>query len=483
MTDKLLIKNAFFSFVKAFLTLFFPLISFPYASRILLPEGIGKVNFAISTVSYFTMLSNLGITSYATRECAKYKNNKIELTKFTKEILSIQFICIIISLILFFISIFTIPKLFAYRTLLLIFSLHIVLNIFTLDWLYYAIENVKIIPLFSFIFQLLSLIYLFCFVKTKDDLIPYAIFGIIPAIGTAFSNTIYSTKYISYKEKIKLNLKKHIPYIFTFFGMTVVTNLFSILDTSMLGFLSIDYELGIYTASIKINKMVIGLVVSLFAVLLPRLHLYYKDNKNQFISLCQKSLNIVILLAIPISMGLYILSDPLIYLFCGSNYSDSVNVMQIMTPIVCFIGISNLLGTQILPAISKEKLSLLSYGIGCAVNVIFNIILIPNYGAIGAAIATLIAEFITLSILVFFNKNIVFNKNIIKSLIQSVFSALLMLLILELIKYKITNAFLKLILLPIIGMLIYAICLYLLKNPIFYELLEKFKNVLKKLLR
>ena len=88
-----------------------------------------------------------------------------------------------------------------------------------------------------------------------------------------------------------------------------------------------------------------------------------------------------------------------------------------------------------------------------------------------------------MSILVFFNKNIVFNKNILKSLIQSVFSALIMLLILELIKYKITNAFLKLILLPIIGMLIYAICLYLLKNPIFYELLEKFKNVLKKLLR
>lgn len=476
MTDKLLAKNAFFSFVKAFLTLFFPLISFPYASRILMPEGIGKINFAISTVSLFTMLSNLGITSYATRECAKVKNNKIELTKFVKEILSIQFICILISLILFFISILTIPKLFEYRTILLIFSLHIILNIFTLDWLYYAIENVKIIPLFSFIFQVIALVYLFCFVKTENDLIPYAIFGVIPAIGTAFSNTIYSTKYVSYKENVRLNLKKHVPFIFTFFGMTVVTNLFSIIDSSMLGFLSSDYELGIYTASLKINKMVIGLVVSLFTVLLPRLHLYYTDNQNQFNTLCKKSLNIVILLSIPISFGLFLLSDSLIYLFCGTNYFNSVNVMKIMTPIVSFIGISNILGTQILPSISKERLSLISYGAGCCINIICNLLFIPNYGAKGAAIATLIAEFLTLIILSLFNKNITLDKSIFKNLIKAIISSFIMFIVLEFLKQYINNVFICVIVIPIIGIIVYLICLYLFKTPLIFEILNKIKK-------
>lgn len=486
MPNMLLIKNSFFSFLRAFLSFAFPLISFPYASRILQPDGTGKVNFALSVVTIFTLLANLGITSYATRECSKIKSNKIELTKFVKEILVINLISAFISFVLLLITINSIQKLYNYKSLILIFSLHIIANVFFMDWFYYAIDKVKIIPFFSLIFQFLSLIFLFTFVKSKNDLNNYAIFGIIPICGSAITNFLYSTKYVNYKDKIKLNLKQHIPFLFTFFGMSIVSNLYSIIDSSMLGFLSSDFELGIYTAAIKINKIIIGLIVSFFTVLLPHLSRFKNENSDTKLhKLSQQSIQIVILLTIPLSIGLNIIAKPLILLFCGSTYQDAIIVMKIMTPIVFFIGITNIIGTQILPAIQNEKKSLLSYILGLTINFILNYLLIPKYGAIGAAYATFFAELITMIIQIFLVRKIFFKKEIFITLFQTIISSLILFIFLYTTIKIVKNIYIQLFVLPIFSVVLYAICLILLKNyfiiKIKNKLLTKLQFKLEKL--
>lgn len=471
MINKLLIKNSLFSFLRAFLSFAFPLISFPYASRILQPNGIGKINFALSIVTIFTVLSNLGITSYATRECAKYKDDKNKLTKFVKEILLINIISATISFILLFITINSIPKLNDYKSILLIFSLHIIANVFFMDWFYYAIDNVKIIPLFSSIFQLISLIFLFTFVKSKEDLNYYAIFGVIPICGSAITNFIYSTKYVDYRKKIKLNLKQHITFLFTFFGMSIVSNLYSIIDSSMLGFLSSDFELGIYTAAIKINKIIISLIVSIFTVLLPHLSRIKNENcEIKFYVVSQKAIQVVILLTVPLAIGLNVLAKPLIILFCGASYQEAINVMKIMTPIVFFIGITNIIGTQILPAIQKEKNSLWSYLIGLSINFILNYLLIPKYGAIGAAYSTFVAEFITMIIQILLIKKFIINKEIFITLIQTIISSLVLLLFLIISVDLVFNIYIQLFILPIFAIVLYVFLLSLLKNTLIIEI-------------
>ncbi|MBQ5645905.1 MAG: oligosaccharide flippase family protein, partial [Treponema sp.] len=166
MAEKSLKKNAIYSFIKAFMNLAFPVITFPYASRILLPEGIGKVNFANSIVSYFIMIAGLGIGTYAIREAAKVRNDKTQLTKFSKEILSINLIATAIAYILFFIAFIFIPKLNPYRTMLLICSTKILFTTIGMDWFYSALEEFKYITLRSVFFQAISLIFLFIFVRT-----------------------------------------------------------------------------------------------------------------------------------------------------------------------------------------------------------------------------------------------------------------------------------------------------------------------------
>ena len=238
MAEKSLKKNALYSIIKEFMNLAFPVITFPYASRILLPEGIGKVNFANSIVSYFIMIAGLGIGTYAIREAAKVRNDKTQLTKFSKEILSINLIATAIAYILFFIAFIFIPKLNPYRTMLLICSTKILFTTLGMDWFFAAIEDFKYITLRSVFFQTISLVFLFIFVRTKNDILWYTAFGIISSVGSNICNLFYCTKFIDLRQKLKLELKKHLKPIFTFFGMTLATSIYTMLDTTMLGFLS-----------------------------------------------------------------------------------------------------------------------------------------------------------------------------------------------------------------------------------------------------
>ena len=293
MSEKSLKKNAFYSFLKAFMTLIFPIITFPYASRILTPEGIGKVYFANSIVSYFVMFGSLGIGTYAVREASKVRDNKIELIKFFKEILLINLISSIISYCTFFILLIFVPKFNQYTLLLLISSIRILFTTLGLDWFYSALEEFKYITIRSIFFQIISLLVLFIFVKTKEDILWYVIFGLISSVGSNICNFFYCRKFLNLQIKVDLNLKKHIKPIFIFFGMTVATSIYTMLDTSMLGFLSSDIEVGYYSAATKINHMVLSLIVAITGVLLPRFSIYIKNEDYlNFQNLFNKSFSI-----------------------------------------------------------------------------------------------------------------------------------------------------------------------------------------------
>ena len=391
---KSLRKNSFFSFFNAFTTLLFPLITFPYASRILHPEGIGKNNFAVSIEGYFAMLAGLGISSYATREAAKLRENKFEFSKFCKEIITINLISMIISYALLVTLLFTVPKFEQYRLIILVRSMNIFFSTIGLEWLYRAEEDFKYITLRSFIFKIAGLIFLFIFVRDQDDIVEYTFFGILTSVASNICNLFHSTKYIDYKIKCKLEITKHLKFIFTFFGMVVITSLYTILDTSLLGFLSDDFQVGLYTAATKLNKISLTLITSLTAVLLPRLSHYAKNNeKEKIIELSQKSASIIILLSLPIIVGLIFLAKPLTLIFSGKEYLQAIPAMNIISPIVFFISLSSLIGGQIFASINKEKLTLISTTIAAVINITMNLIFIPKYGAVGAAIGTVIAEF------------------------------------------------------------------------------------------
>lgn len=480
MKQKSLKKNAFYSVLKVFLSLIFPLITFPYASRILLPEGIGKINFANSVISYFCMIASLGIGGYATREASKIRDDRKALSKLFKEIISINLVCCFVAYILFFIALHFISKFSNYRTLLLVSSIKILFSVLGIEWIFIANEDFKYITIRTFFIQLFSLIYLFVFVHTTEDIIHYAIFGLLTAVGCNAFNFIFIGKYVDLGFKTKLEIQKHLKAILIFFGMTIVTSIYTMLDTAMLGFLSSDIEVGYYTASTKLGHMVLSMLTAITVVLLPRLTNYaQKNDTSSFNELVKKSANILLLLSIPMTCGLIILARPLVLLLSGKQYLPAVISMQIISPILIIISFGSLTGVQILPAIGKEKISFYSYIIGAITNIILNSILIPQYGALGAAIGTVGAESSVTVVQIFFTRKYIINKDFFITLVETLFASSLMIVVINFINSYINSIVIQLIASVIIGILIYSSILIILHNQYFLFYTKKILKTIK----
>ena len=195
MSQKSLKTNAFLNTLKTVLTLFFPLITFPYSSRVLGPENIGKVNFAQSVVSYFAIIASLGISTYATREAAKVRDDREKLSQISSEIFIINLISTVIAYVLLVASLIFVRKFDDYRLLIIICSTLIVFTTVGMGWLYQAVEDYLYITVRSLAFQIISVILLFTLVKSKDDYLWYASINIISNVGANILNFIHARKY------------------------------------------------------------------------------------------------------------------------------------------------------------------------------------------------------------------------------------------------------------------------------------------------
>ncbi len=475
MHNKSLKKNAVLNVTKTMMGIIFPIITFPYASRILQPEGIGKVNFANSIISYFALIASLGIGTYATRETAKIRDNISELRKFIKEILIINLSSTLVAYILFFISLLTIPKLQDYRALLLISSLTIIFNTIGIGWFYSAIEEYGYITLRSIIFQIINIAFLFLFVKTKEDIYLYAFMNVIAAVGSNILNLFHLKHFISLKGNDSLELKKHLKPIFIFFGLAAITSVYTILDSTMLGFLSNDEQVGYYSAATKINKMVLMLVTAIGGVLFPRLSYYSeKEDKTEFFNLLLKGFAITLCIAVPCTLGLHLLSSPITLLFSGERYLPSVPVMEIMNPIIIIISISNFIGIQYFLPLGKEKITVQSVIIGAISNFTLNLILIPRFQAFGASIATVSAEsLVTLFQLIKARKEIKYKK-LLLNFMEFVFAGGVMSIFVVFITKSIDKPLLQIVYSMIGGATVYYVVLVILRNKIVLSITKTF---------
>lgn len=473
MSEKSLKKNAALNMIKVLMSLLFPLITFPYSSRVLGPVYTGKVNFAQSIVSYFSLVAALGITSYGVREAAKIRDDKTQLSVFTKEILCINIFSMIAAYILFALSLIFVQPFFDYRKLLCICASSIAFTTIGVDWLYTALEEFKYITIRSIMFQFVSLALLFLTVHSQDDYMKYAAINVIACAGSGICNFIHTRRFIDWKTKVRLFPCRHLKPIISFFAMTAAVSIYTVLDTTMLGFIKGDESVGIYSAATKINRIVIMMISAATSVLLPRLSYYaQKENKEDFARLVNKSFCFILSLSVPCAAGLALLAKPVILLLSGQKYADAIPVMQIMNPVIVFIGISGLIGIQIFMAQRKEKLTLLSVILGAVVNFTLNSFLIPKYGAMGAGFATLIAEFCVTFIQIIFAVKYFEWKKVFVCLAQVIAATILMALCVVLV-LRVFHSRLSFVVAVFVGGAVYSILLILFKNSLAVEMLGK----------
>lgn len=459
----------------------FPLITFPYITRVLLPVGTGKIAFANSIVSYFSMFAMLGIPTYGIRACAQVGDNKEELSKTVHEIWIINAIMTAVALILFYIAIKTIPALKDEHTLMLICSLTIIFNMIGMEWLYKGMESYSFITVRSLLFKVTGVILMYLLIHKQSDYLIYAAIAVLSNSGYGILNFIHAHKYITFNRRSRYNFKRHLRPIVTFFAMSVAVAIYTNLDIVMLGFLKNAQEVGYYDVAVKVKVILVNLVTALGVVVLPRVSYYVeKKREDDFYIIIKKTTELIAVISIPLAAFFIIMAKESILFLAGKEYLSAVMPMIIIMPSLVLIGFSNLLGMQILVPLGKEKVVMYSEIVGAAVDAALNLVFIPKFGASGAAFGTVIAEIFVLLFQYLYLKAKI--PSILGMLeIKKIFISLLTsIVILNVVKFCQTNLFLTLILTSIMFFLPYISILVILKESSMMMVLSTIKEKIRK---
>lgn len=371
----------------------FPLITFPYVSRILLPAGTGKISFATSIVSYFTLFAQLGIPTYGIRACAKVRDDREALSKMVQELFIINLVMSAVAYVVFFAAIHFVPRFQRDRTLFLIVGLTIFFNAIGMEWLYKALEQYTYITVRSIAFKLVAIVMMFLTVHQQSDYVIYGGISILASSASSIFNFFHAKRYIDVKPVGHYDFKRHLKAIVIFFAMSCATTIYTHLDTVMLGFIRTDADVGYYNAAVKIKTILVSVVTSLGVVLLPRASYYVEHGMTEeFRRITKKAINFVFLIAAPLMVYFMLFAREGVFFLSGDAYAGAIVPMQVIMPTLLFIGLTNIMGIQMLVPLGRERVVLYSEVVGMVVDIILNALLIPRMASTGAAIGTLAAE-------------------------------------------------------------------------------------------
>ncbi len=391
------------------LAVLFPLISFPYISRVLGVDNIGKINVATSIVGYFALFAGLGINEYATREGAKRRSNYMELSQYVSEVYSFNMFFTILSYVGLFFLLWQIDAIQEYSLLIILQAVGIIFTTIGRQWIFQIYEEYLYITIRYIVIQVVALVSLFIFIKGPSDCIKYVIILVVANSGANVVGYLYSKK----KCKIKLVFEKrifnHLKPMLIFFAGALMVTVFTNSDNIILGLILGEHEVGLYSVAVKIYSVFVSFFTALFAVVMPRVSFLIntasQGNNYELEKILSESHDIMITLIFPTVVGGGMLSKNLIYIVSGAEYLEAANSLIIMFIALLFCVIGYFWGECVMIPHGHEKKMFWIAFCSAVTNVILNLIFIPRFGFVVAAVTTAFSQGLgTLCNLYFGNK-------------------------------------------------------------------------------
>lgn len=482
MTEKANVnKNTLFNTIKSIFGIIYPLITFPYISRVLMAENVGKINFGNSIVSYFSLIASLGVTTYAVRECSKYRNDKEALGKVSSQIISINVLSTAVAYLALGITLIFARALDNYRVLICIQSSTILFTTIGADWLNTAIEDFKFIAVRTVGMQIVSLLLMFIFVRRPEDYLLYAVISVIASSGANVINVFYRKKYCRTRFTVNMDLKTHLPSILLLFSLILSQTIYVNSDTTILGLVRGDFEVGLYSTSIKIYNIVNTVIASVAWVVMPQLSAAFAEkNYTEINRLLKYALNFILILGLPCLLGLNVITKEIICLIAGKEYLGAVLSMKILTVSLACSLIGGWIGNMILLPSGREKICLKTTIIAATVNIILNLFLIPKWGLNAAAFTTALAEAIGLGINWRYIDKEIKVEGVAEMLKAPLIGSALIVICGILVRAAIRSEYLVAIVTMGTGAVIYVIMLCVLKNKFFLDFVEPVMKRIKR---
>jgi O-antigen/teichoic acid export membrane protein len=462
-------SNYIFNLLNSVSQLLFPLITFPYASRIMMADGIGQVQFFNSIVSYISLFTCLGIPMYAIREIAKVRSDMKQMSTTTIEILLLHAMLTVLGYVAVAIICMTVSDVQTDIPLFLILSATIFFTAIGCEWFYQGIEDFKYVAIRGLIVKIISIALLFLFVRTKEDILWYGAYTVFGVLGGNIFNFLRLRKYVDRKIVNIHNLHplRHLKPAIHIFVFNVITSIYLQLNTVLLGFLKDVAAVGYFTAATKLMSITMSVSGSLGSVMMPRASNLIAENKmSDFKSVIQKSYDFIIAISIPLTIGLIFTSKSAVLLLSGDGFYPAILASQIVAINIISIGISSVMGMQILYPMGKINIVILCTFLGAITNVIVNILLIPHYGHYGTAAAFAMTEFVVTVSMYFIGRKYMPIQLLKRQHLNYLISGIVMGIALFIIEKQEYNNIITLISMFLTGVLVYAICLMTLRDPI-----------------
>ena len=468
--EKSLKLNMILNAVKGMLGIIFPLISFPYVSKILGVSNLGKYNFSVSVVNYFSLIAGLGIGTYAIREGARFRENHEKFNSFANEMLTINCVSTFISYILMGIVLVIVPKMHTYCSLILILSIQFVFRIIGIEWLYSVYEDYLYITIRSIIFYCVSIALLFLLVHDENDVNIYCFISVISSVGSNVMNFIHARKYFNFKLTLHVDWKKHLKPIMIFFATMISITIYISSDTTILGFLHSDETVGIYSVSTKIYSIVKTILTSILVVSVPRLSsILGRNEKEEFNSTAEDIYSTLLTFVIPSIIGIMMLSREIVIFISSEEYIQAASSLFLISIALLFSLGAYFWGQCILVPYKKEKVVFKATLISAAANIVLNLILIPRWAENAAAFTTVIAEAIAFVIQWEAGRRYVRFKNIKKTLIKVIIGCIPIVIISILLRYYVQSTVAYLFSVVVLSISFYFLSEILMKNKSIYD--------------
>lgn len=465
--DKKIKKNYLLNSINQVLVLIIPLITTPYLSRVLEPDGIGIYSYKSSITAYFVLFATFGISCYGQRAISYCQDDVYRRSVTFWETTIIKALSSSISLLFFLIM----ASQSASSTLYYIMSLNIISCLFDISWFYQGIEDFKSITIRNLFFKTLNVICILIFVRKKSDIYIYSLITLGGMALNSISLWMGIRRHIRFITLNQLHPLRRLPVVLSLFAPSIAIEIYTVLDKTMIGWITKDsFQSGYYEQALKITKTALAVVTSMGAVMMSRIgHYHAIKEKEKLNSTLYDSFRFVWFISIPICFGLIAISNNFVPWLFGKGYDDVSLLIRILSPLVVFIGISNVTGIQYLVPVGRQKDYTTSVVAGAIINLILNMILIPKFQSIGAAFASTCGE-LTVSVfqLLLIRKEVPL-LSILKLSIKYLIAGLVMIISLTFLNRFFKPSILSTLILIIAGAAIYFLVLLIEKDTMIKE--------------
>lgn len=389
-------KNFIYSSILTIASYIFPLLTFPYVTRVLGVNNLGIYNFIDSIVHYFSIFSMLGIATVGIREIAKNKNNKDALSKAFSSLLTLNLLITLFIVVIFLVFAFCSTKLHLYKEMIFVGGAKLLFNALLIEWFYKGLEEFGYITARSLLVRSIYVVLVFVLVRNQEDYIIYFGLTTLTVIVNAIVNVLYSRKFVRFS-LLNISLKPYIKPFFTLGFYQILTSMYTSFNVMYLGFVTNETEVGYYTTAVKLYTIILSLFTAFTGVMLPRMSsLIERNNYDEFKQMINKSIDILIVFVMPLIVICEVFSPCIIQIIAGNGYEGAIIPMRIVMPLMFVIGYEQIIIIQMLLPLKKDRAVLINSLWGCTMGLVLNLMLVPSLQAVGSSIVWFVSELVVL---------------------------------------------------------------------------------------